>query len=73
MLDYEVNMVDKKERTRILMSEVEDDPAMEISAVVSELESSIIDMCCNDRSPNIEDGSVSDLGFKLWMDGTISQ
>ena len=66
-------MVDKKERTRILMSEVEDDPAMEISAVVSELESSIIDKCCNDRSPNMEDGSVSDLGFKSWMDGTISQ
>ena len=73
MLDYDGNMVDKKERTRILMSEVEDDPAMEISAVVSELESSIIDKCCNDRSPNMEDGSVSDLGFKLWMDGTISQ
>ena len=73
MLDYEGNMVDKKERTRILMSEVEDDPAIEISAVVSELESSIIDTCCNDRSPNIENGSVSDLGYKLWMDGTISQ
>ena len=73
MLDYEGNMVDKKERTRILMSEVEDNLEMEISAVVSELESSIIDKYCNDRSPNMEDGSVSDLGFKLWMDGTISQ
>ena len=65
MLDYEGNIVDKKERTRILMSEVEDDPAMEISAVVSELESSISDVCYNNRSPNNEDGSVSDLGFKL--------
>lgn len=73
MLDYEGNMVDKKERTRILISDVEDDPAMEISAVVSELESSIIDACCDDRSPNIENGSVSDLGYKLWMGGTISQ
>ncbi len=43
MLDWEGNMVERKHRTKILLSEVEDNEAMAASVQVSSIESRVID------------------------------
>ena len=40
---YKGEMIEKKSRVRILTSEIEEDKMMEVSAVISEAESSLID------------------------------
>ena len=42
ILDYKGEMIENKDRVRIIMSEIEDDKMMEVSAVISEAESSLI-------------------------------
>ena len=38
MLDYKGKMIEKEDRVRTLMSEIEEDKMMEVSAVISEAE-----------------------------------
>jgi hypothetical protein len=43
MMDWEGNMVEKQHRTQILLSEIDDDLDMKVSAVISSIESRTID------------------------------
>jgi hypothetical protein len=43
MMDWEGNMVEKQHRTQILLSEIDDDVDMKVSAVISSIESRTID------------------------------
>ena len=47
MLDYKGEMIEKKDRVRMLMLEIEEDKMMEASAEISEAEASLIDRLCH--------------------------
>ena len=49
MLDYKGEMIEKKDRVRTLMSEIEDDKMMEVSALISEDEESPIERLYHER------------------------
>ena len=46
MLDHKGEMIEKKDRFRMLMLEIEDDTMMEVSIVISEAESSMMNRLC---------------------------
>ena len=72
MLDYKEKMIEKKDRVRMLMSEIEEDKMMEMSAVISEAESSLIDRLCHES--HSEYRSIhGDLGDLLHEDGCLSR
>ena len=72
MLDYKGEMIEKKDRIRTLMSEIEDDSTMEASAVISEAESSLINRRCNES--HSEHRSIhGEIGDLLHEDGCLSR
>ena len=72
MLDYKGEMIENKDRVRILMSEIEDDKMMEVSAVISEAEASLIDRLYHES--HSEYRSIhEDLGDLLHDDGCVSR
>ena len=61
-----------EDRVRMLMSEIEEDKTMEVSAVISEAESSLIDRLCHES--HSEYRSIhGDLGYLLHEDGCLSR
>ena len=72
MLDYEGNMVEKKDRLRILVSDLEDNELMEVSAVVSEAEVSLVNKLCHESDSEYR-SIHGDLGDLLHRDGCISR
>ena len=72
MLDYEGNVDEMKDRSRILVSDLEDNELMEIAAVVSKAEASLVNKLCHQG--NSECRSIDgDLGDLLHRDGHISR
>ena len=48
MMDWEGNMVERQHRTQILLSEIEEDDKMKVSAVISSIETRTIDHVLDD-------------------------
>ena len=72
MLDCRGEMIENKDRIRILMSEIEDNKMMEVSTVICEAEASLIDRLCHES--HRECRSIHrDLGELLHDDGCSSQ
>ena len=72
VLDCKGEMIENKVRIRMLMSEIEDNKMMEVSAVISEAEASLIDRLCHES--HRECRSIRrNLGKLLHEDGCSSQ
>ena len=71
MLDYKGEMIKNKDRVRTIMSEIEDDKMMEVLAVISEAESSLINRLCHESHSEYRSihGNLGDL---LHYDGCLS-
>ena len=65
-------MIEKKDRVRTLVSKIEDDTMMELSAVISKAESSLTHRLFHES--HIECKSIhGDLGDLLYDDGCLSR
>ena len=72
MLDCKGETMEKKDGARMLMSEIEEDKMMEVSAVISEAGPSLINRLCHERDS--EHMSIhGDLGDLLHDDASLSQ